>query len=141
MKGRSNKIMVVPQEWKIRPATRRIVAWTSGSEVGVDGRIRKRRKRSRRTSVEADLRPLRLRSRTGLPADDLDFVFFTPDRDRRGLPLPTTDPPPRRRKKSSFARRVERERGRARSFRCVARAASSARSRRGGVHSDPLHLA
>jgi hypothetical protein len=93
--------------------------------------------RSRRTSAEADLSPLRLRSRTGLPTDDLHFVFFTPDRDRRGLPLPTADPPPRRRKKSPFPRRVERERGRARSFRCVARAASSARSRRGGVHSDP----
>jgi hypothetical protein len=135
------KITVVPQEQKIRSATRRIEAWTSGSEVGVDGRRRKRRKRSRRTSAEADLRPLRLRSRTGVPAHDLHFVFFTGDRNRRGLPLPPADPPPRRRKKSPFHRRVERERGRTRSFRAVARAASSARSRRGGVNSDPLHLA
>ena len=134
------KMKGVPQEPKIRAATRQIEARTSGSEVVVDGRSRKGRKRSRQTSVEADLRPLRLRSRTDLPTHHLHFIFYTADGDRCGRDLPAADPPPRRRK-SPFHRRVERERRRARSFRCVARAASSTRSRRGGVHSDPLHLA
>jgi hypothetical protein len=111
----------------------------SGSEEVVDARSGKRRKRSRQTSAESDLRPLRLRSRPDLPAEHLDFVFHTADGDRHRRDLPTVDPPPRR--KSAFRRRVERERRGARSVRCVARAASSARSRRGGVHSDTLHLA
>ena len=131
----------VPQQGKIRVATQRIEASAAGSEVAVDGRRRNRTNRSRRTSAEADLSPLRLRSRTGLRAQDLDFVFKTADRGRCGLDLATADPPPRRRKKSPFRGRVETERGRARCFRCLAWAAPSARSRRGGVHSDPLHLA
>jgi hypothetical protein len=104
------KITVVPQEQKIWPATRRIKASKSGSEVAVEGRRRKRSKRWRRTSAEADLWPLRLRSRTGVSAHDLDFVFVTGDRDRRRVPLPSADPSPRHRNKPAFHRRVERER-------------------------------
>jgi hypothetical protein len=135
------KITVVPQERKIWPATRRIESSKSGSEVAVEGRRRKWRKRWRRTSAEADLWPLRLRSRTGVAVHDLHFVFVAGDRDRRGVPLPPADPPPLRWNKPAFHKRVERERSGARSFLAVARAASSARSRRGGENSDPLHLA
>jgi hypothetical protein len=131
------KITVVPQERKIWPATRWIEASTSGSEVAVEGWRRKRRKRSRWTSAEVELRPLR----TGVPAHDLHFVFVAGDRDRRRLPLAPADPPPRRRNKSAFHRWVEREKSRARSFLALARAASSTRSRRRGLNSDPLHLA
>jgi hypothetical protein len=130
----------IPQEAKITAETRGIEAMMSGSDEAVDARSGKGRKRSRRTLAESDLRPLRLRSRPDLPAEHLDFVFHTADGDRRRRDLPAADPPPPRRK-SAFRRRVERERRGARSVRCVARAASSARSRRGGVHSDTLHLA
>jgi hypothetical protein len=133
--------MVVPEEGKISPATRRIEASPCGSDGAVDGRIRKPTNRSRRTSAEADLTPLRLRSRTTLRAHDVDFVFCAPERGRCRLHRPTGDPPPRRREKSPFRGRVETERGGARSFRCLPRAAPSARSRRGGGYSEPLHLA
>jgi uncharacterized protein YndB with AHSA1/START domain len=103
------KMKGVPQEPKITTATRLIEALMSGSEVAVDGRSRKGRKRSRRTLAESDLRPLRLRSRMELPADHLHFVFYTVDGDRRGRDLLAADPSPRRRK-SPFHRRVERER-------------------------------
>jgi hypothetical protein len=106
------KMKGVPQEPKITTTTRRIEALMSGSEVVVDARSRKGRKRSRRTSAEADLSPLCLRSRTELPGDHLHFVFYTADGDRRGRDLPAADSPPRRRK-SPFHRRVERERRRA----------------------------
>jgi len=76
--------------------------------------------------VAAALRGERDLPRTGLErpirADDLDFVFFTPDRDRRGLPLPTTDPPPRRPFSPAFPRAVERKRSGPGTFRRLARA-------------------
>jgi hypothetical protein len=105
----------------------------SGSVEGVDARSGKRRKRSRRTSADSDLRPLRLRSRPDLLAEHLDFVVHRPDGDRRRRDLPAVDSPPPRRK-WVFRRRVKRDRRGAQSARSVARADSSARSRRGGVH-------
>jgi hypothetical protein len=102
--------MVVPEEGKIWPATRRIEASPSGSDGAVDGRRRNRTNPSRRTSTEADLTPLRHRSRTGLRAHDVDFVFCAPERGRCRLHRPTGDPPPRRREKSPFRGRVETER-------------------------------
>jgi hypothetical protein len=130
----------VPQDLKISAERRGIKAKMSGSEERVDARSGKRRKRSRRTSTESDLRPLRLRSRPKLLAHHLDFVFHRPDGDRRWRYLPAEDSPPPRRK-SPIRRRLERERRGARSVRSVARADSSAWSRREGVHSDALHLA
>jgi hypothetical protein len=130
-----------PEERKICPATRWIQVGNSGSEVVVQARRRNRRMRWRRTSAEADVWSLRLRSRTGLSAHEFDFVFLAADRDRLGFPLPPADPPPHCRNTGSFHRRVERERSGARTVLCVARAASSARSRRGGENSEPLHLA
>src|SRR5688572_12054769 len=132
--------MLVPEEGKISPATRRIEASPCGSDGAVDGRRRKPTNRSRRTSTEADLIPLRLRSPTALRADDVDFVFCAPERGRCRLHRPTGDPPPRRREKSPFRGWVQTERGGPRSFRCLARAAPSVRSRRGGGYSEPLHL-
>jgi hypothetical protein len=109
--GRS--IAASPEQARLPQTRREGEKWSvkfPGCGAGGVFRRRKRRKRWRRTSAEADLWPLCLRSRTGVSAHDLDFVFVAGDRDRHRVPLrppchgtspPSTD--------ASRGREVERE--------------------------------
>ena len=137
------KITVVPEEWKIWAATRRIEASKSGSEDVVHARSGKERMRRRRASAESDLWALRLPTRTGLSAHELavlHLVLLGADLDQLGIALPPADSPPRRPISPDFDRSVERKRSGPGTFLGVARATASAISKSGGVNSAPLHL-
>jgi hypothetical protein len=72
--------------------------------------------RWQRASAESNLWALRLRTRTGLTAHELDLVLLAADRNRLRFALPPADPPPRRRISAYFHRRVDRERSGVRTF-------------------------